>query len=110
MTQVSQNPGGGGSVTVDPGDMLLGPAPQSTSPLIVQGGSEVTAGGNYTLSFPVPFPNGLIAVMVCAGDQASLPGAVQLASSTTGHYTLSSCEVTWSGGAAFRFNWIAIGW
>jgi hypothetical protein len=115
------------------GAALVGGAPPAGTKFLVQSGTQqaVADGGGYSrVTWPVPFPNGLL---YCAGmsgdDWATGGGGVNFASSgwEAGHgasgygdrfswvYAVLSQDAATKnygriGGKNHRINWIAIGW
>jgi hypothetical protein len=107
------------------GTSLAGGVPGAGAIFRAQAGSQVavTDGGGFArVTFPTPFPNGLLSVLVCNGDSS-----VDRAAGTT--YTMSVAGAPWdtgqktdfeyavlrsSGGhtpgVQHRVNWFAIGW
>jgi hypothetical protein len=97
---------------------LVGSAGTIANPWKVQFGTQVLvtdAGGNATITFPAPFPNGLINFFCLSGDQGV---GNWLVLPNLGVLTLGSCAVhvftANTGGAValatVRVNWLAIGW
>lgn len=107
----------------------MGPALAATSPdagnYYVQAGTYagLTDGAGYgRITFPKPFPNGLLTVVLTNGDSAidrargvTLTVAVAGAPWNTGTkadvvYTLMDSNGKMTANALARLNWIAIGW
>lgn len=97
------------------GASLQGSAP-ANGPFLIQAGTVVTAlsaGGEHDLTFPTPFPNGLVAAWVTPGFY----GAGWFAQVADGGYTLAKFRwravldngTVWAG-ATVRANWWALGW
>lgn len=92
--------------------ILFGTTPTTESRVFIQAGTVVatvsTAGDGMNVTFPVPFPNGLISFVPTNGDAGSGPrvrGAVNPA--------LTGCGVKWenvSESGLLRANWFAAGW
>ena len=93
---------------------------------LVQGGTEARAAdasGYARITFPTPFPNGLLTVMGFNGDGWAAPG-VQFPSAgrqdvwgQSGFgskadwvYAVTDANGNRLGGKQHRINWIAIGW
>lgn len=106
------------------GSALVGSATEGTH-FLVQAGTKVGASDNSgyaRLTFPKPFPNGLLTVILTNGDQ-SIDRAVN-----RGTITMSVSGLPWNNGTkddvvytvavptgqlpsqTHRINWIAIGW
>jgi hypothetical protein len=89
----------------------------SIQPLI-QCGEDVTvtsAAGGITISYPTAFPNGVLAVVVCNGDEQTQEG--DTVALIQGNHVKSSFGVRWHDAAgdpvvsaSRRTAWIAIGW
>jgi hypothetical protein len=83
----------------------------------IQSGTFVAStdgSGDVTLTFPVPFPNGVITAMCCMGDVTVVQANPQvhvysLTSFGTRVYNSTTGAAMLSTGP-MRFNWIAIGW
>lgn len=95
--------------------VLVGTAPPATARLTVWHWSTVItlSAANGRISFPQPFPNGVVSIQACPGDNAS---GLQILGINMGAISLSDFAVqgwTQTGGAisgAVRINCIAAGW
>ena len=81
-----------------------GTAPTTSTAFMIQTDSFVGTGTNQTVTYPTPFPNGVLNVVVCNGDYAANANAIGIGSIGS----LSSFLV--SGTGTYRANYIAIGW
>lgn len=77
----------------------------SVGGFLLQAGTSVSGGASpFSITFPTPFPNGLVTVWACFGDS---PGA-------SAYYTKNSGVngFDFFSGAAIphRVNWVALGW
>lgn len=108
MTQVSEIGGGSSNLAVHGSGALAGILPPAGAAIIIQGGTVVASATPYALTFPTPFPNGLVSVVVCDGDM-SVNGPAGLRNQA-GDYTLSGCVLIYSPNGNFRLDWLAIGW
>lgn len=87
------------------GGGLFGTGASLATNFLIQAGSGTASTGTTTISFPAPFINGLLTVVVSNGDGAANSGYVNTTS-----YSLSSFQIASSVGGTYRYNWIAIGW
>jgi hypothetical protein len=93
-----------------------------SKPFLVQGGSTVQstdASGYARVTFPNPFPNGLLTVLAMNGDDYAVPRAVVAGaggtalgtgSKTSWAYRLQNADGGVYASRNHRLNWIAIGW
>lgn len=115
----------------DAGSGLSGGSPSSTTSCLIQAGTVVQstdAAGLARITFPTPFPNGLLSITATNGDDYAVPNALFFAgsgnpahgSSGTGDRTSWVYAVIMQDPSTktfknwayrqHRINWIAIGW
>jgi hypothetical protein len=99
LAPVDTNLSSVGGATVNP----------STTPMIWQAGSTIvtTAAGVATVTFPKPFPNGLLTVQVTNGDSSSCGGQAIWEGSGA---SVTGFPIYNGGNGTCRVNWVAIGW
>lgn len=100
------------------GPVITGTVPPTTAPnWYIQGGSSaVSTGGTggFTVNFPTAFPNGLVTVFCCIGDNLS-GASSQAAINTGGANKVGFVGTAWgptgstNASTTVRINWIAIG-
>ena len=103
-------------------DTALQGTPDAGSPFLIQAGSVIqsTDGNGYArLTWPKPFPNGLLTVIAISGDDYAVPRGFPSGSGGPGFGVGGKNYWTYrflqADGDAFknrthRINWIAIGW
>lgn len=100
------------------GSPILGAAPSDASQFKVQAGTMVVGtngSGDFTLTYPTPFLNGVVSVMVQQGDNTH-PGATfvpYVAGAALGYQNVRVYQpggAVWASSGLMRISWLAIGW
>lgn len=86
----------------------------SATQMIVQAGSTVVTlngAGEATVTYPTPFPTGVLTVLAIDGDTAANWGVVGIHGGTNANFIVNVRQaLTVATVGAFRVQWVAIGW
>lgn len=94
---------------VIPGPVLVGSLPERLDKSIVQAATSVVltnVGGSAGITFPSPFPNGLITIIVANGDGNVGSFRPSLVAWSLSAFTVYAEQVN----STVRLNWVALGW